>query len=125
MPAEKLSRKQFHGVWIFEEWRIEYEDGSITHPMGKNARGQIIYLEDGIVTVTILNAERAFNYVANWSLKDDNVLHEITSSLNGKAGTSSVRKVEFDGENSLTLSTYEIKKNGQKRQHFLQWEKMK
>ena len=123
MASAKYAPAQFHGVWIFTEWSIEYEDGSVTYPMGQDATGQIIYLEDGIVTVTIINAERVFNYVATWSLDGENVIHDINASYNGKAGTQSVRKVDFNGDNKLTLSVYEPMKNGQKRQHFLRWEK--
>jgi len=123
MPSSKYSPKQFYGVWVFTEWSIEYEDGSVTYPMGRDASGQIIYLKDGIVTVTIMNDERVFNYAALWSLEGDNVIHKISASLNGKAGTISVRKVDFSDDDMLTLSTYEPMKNGQKRQHFLRWKK--
>ena len=144
MASAKHKPEQFHGVWNLLGWQIEYEDGGVTHPLGQTPTGQLIYLPDGMVSVAMVHSGHGsvnqgrdgavnsmgyandFQYEAQWSLVDDTVTHDIKWSLNPHmTGTKQIRKVGFDGQNKLTLSTYEPMKNGQQRLHILRWEKPK
>ena len=74
--------------------------------------------------LSALSSQNNFYYEADWSLSADCVTHSVKRSLNPEmVGTLQVRKVNFDGLNRLTLTTFEPMKNGQKRQHFLKWVK--
>ena len=147
MSAPKNTPEQFHGVWNLHGWQIEYEDGGITYPLGEIPTGQLIYLPDGMVSVAMVRSGHGsvnqgsgkgdklvnamgysndFQYDAQWSLVDDTVIHDVKWSLNpNMTGTKQIRKVGFEGQNKLTLSTFEPMKNGQQRKHVLKWTRAK
>jgi len=147
MPAPKNTAAQFHGVWSLLAWHIEYPDGGITHPLGETPTGQLIYLPDGMVSVAMVRSGHGsvnqggsddgkivnamgyandFQYDAQWSLVDDTVIHDVKWSLNPQmSGTKQIRKVGFEGQDKLTLSTFEPMKNGQQREHVLKWARAK
>lgn len=104
------------GAWELEEMYAEAEDGSRTHPMGRDASGMIMYTADGhmsaitYVADRFLPADRAsdeeraeafstyFNYAGRWSLDGDAVTHEIAHALDpNMSGISLTREIEHEG----------------------------
>lgn len=140
-----LSPEQFIGAWSLRDWRIEYSDGRVTHPFGKNAVGQILYSADGQMSATVSATDREalksenirkantnelsaafssyFHYAGYWRIDDDQVIHTVSLALNPAfVGSEQRRKVHFK-ENCLQLSAHEDIGNGDTRYHILEWEK--
>ncbi|MEW4467527.1 lipocalin-like domain-containing protein [Parasphingorhabdus sp. JC815] len=140
-------RSDFIGAWRLIDWRIEYSDGAVTRPFGEGAHGYIIYSSDGTMTASIAKAERPafglanarnaseaqktaafdsyFHYAGPWELDGDEVVHSVTMSLNpDMTGTQQRRVARFSGDDGLTLSAFEVTKDGGKRHHILQWQKL-
>lgn len=138
------SPKAFIGTWYLVDWRIEYPDGAVTRPFGDGAHGYIIYSEERTMTASIAKASRSpfgttnarnasadqkiaafdsyFHYAGPWRIEGEEVVHQVTMSLNpDMVGTEQRRLAVFDGSGGLTLSAYEVLKNGDRRHHILQW----
>ncbi len=138
------SSKNFIGAWQLVDWRIEYSDGGVTRPFDEGAHGYIVYSADGTMTASIAktarppfgiaNARNAtaeqkaaafdtyFHYAGLWRIEDEEVVHQVTMSLNpGMTGTEQRRLAVFDGSGGLTLSAHEGLKDGASRHHILQW----
>lgn len=138
------SPDQFIGSWHLVDWRIEYSDGGITRPFGEGAHGYIVYTADGIMTASIAKSARPpfgmanarnasaeqkseafdsyFHYAGPWRIDGDDVVHEVTLSLNpDMTGTDQRRHAQFHGDGELTLSAHEAMKDGRQRHHILQW----
>lgn len=136
--------QQFLGAWHLVDWRIEYSDGGVTRPFGEGAHGYIVYTPDGIMAASIAKAVRApfgianarnasdaqkaeafdsyFHYAGPWRIDGDDVVHEVTMSLNpDMTGTDQRRHAQFHGPDGLTLSAHEAMKDGRTRHHILQW----
>jgi hypothetical protein len=146
MPSSLLRPEQFHGGWALVDWRIEYSNGGVTRPFGKDAIGQILYTEDGHMSATVSRADRQpikqsnvrnasdsdradrfdsyFHYAGTWSINGETVIHDVQFSMNpNMVGTQQIRKAEFKGQNWLWLSAYEPLKNGEPRHHILEWQR--
>ena len=141
------NRSDFVGAWRLIDWRIEYSDGGVTRPFGKGAHGYIIYASDGTMTASIAkevrppfgltNARSAsaeqkadsfdsyFHYAGSWHNDGEEVVHTVTMSLNpDMTGTEQRRVAVFGkGGDELTLSAFEVIKDGGRRHHILQWQK--
>lgn len=136
--------RDFVGAWQLVDWRIEYDDGSVTRPFGENADGYIVYSADGIMSASIAGARRTqfdqsnvrhardsekaaafdsyFHYAGRWHVDGGDIVHRVTMSLNpGFVGTKQVRHAAFDGAGGLVLSASEAIHGGRLRHHFLQW----
>lgn len=137
-------REDFIGAWQLIDWRIEYHDGRVTRPFGKDAHGFIIYAADGTMTASISKPARArfglanardgtmeqkatafdsyFHYAGRWRIEESEIVHAVTMSLNpDMTGTEQRRLATFDGLRHLTLSAKEPLENGGSRHHILQW----
>lgn len=137
-----MTPEQLHGAWQYQDWRIRYPDGRISHPFGAGASGLLLYTPDGFMTATIMAAGRTtlsqanprlaslqeksaafdayFSYAGRWRLDDSRVLHEVTLALNpGLIGTLQWREAALEGAR-LVLSAKENTAEGE-RHHALCW----
>jgi Lipocalin-like domain len=136
--------EDFIGTWRLVDWRIEYDDGSVTRPFGEGAQGYILYAADGTMTASIAkgarekfgiaNARNAsadqkarafdsyFHYAGPWRIDGEDVVHSVTMSLNpDMTGTDQRRRAQFHGNGALTLCASEVFGDGTMRHHILQW----
>jgi hypothetical protein len=141
-----LAPEQFVGAWSLVEWRIEYPDGRVTHPFGRDAVGQLMYNADGKMSATVSAAKRPgfgqssarnatapqkaeafdgyFHYAGSWGIDGDTVIHTVEFALNpDMVGTRQRRDAQFDGAAKLTLSAVEDRDGEITRRHTLEWER--
>lgn len=111
-----LKPEDMLGAWMLDEWFVENDDGSRTAPFGRDAKGVIMYTEDGYMTAIVRTAERFlpaaqpddsqkaeayatyFNYAGTWSVDGDTVTHRIEHSLDPNlVGAEMTRAVDHKG----------------------------
>ncbi len=108
------------GAWDLEEMYAETEDGTRTHPMGRDAKGTIMYTPDHYMSAIVHGAERFlpvdrpsdedraeafssyFNYAGTWGLSGDTVTHAIEHALDpNMAGVSLTREIDYEGSRMI------------------------
>lgn len=52
-------RRQLVGAWRLVSWQLIDDDGSIDHPLGSDAIGQLMYTESGHVSAQLVRANQA------------------------------------------------------------------
>ena len=132
------------GTWSLTEWANETPDGVRTHPFGQAATGFISYSPDGFVFVHLTAETRdAFStsdpfgatpeeyvaamkthltYAGNYKQDGNVVRHFVShSSIPNWVGTTQVRSVTFNGEDTLTLAADAILLDGQLTTATLNW----
>lgn len=111
-----LGNDDLVGGWTLEEMYAEADDGTRTHPMGRDAGGMIMYTPDGYMSAIthfsdrFLTADRPsdeerseafntyFNYAGTWEIDGDTVTHTIRHALDpNMVGVSLSRQVEHEG----------------------------
>ena len=112
-----LTKDDMLGAWALDEWYVEAEDGARKYPMGRDARGVIVYTGDGYMSAIVrakdrfLPADRpsdedrveAFdtyvNYAGTWNVDDhDNVIHMVEHALDPNIqGLTITRAVDHEG----------------------------
>lgn len=143
---EKELQNYLLGGWQLLSWRIEYQDGRISYPFGEDAKGQLIYTNDGSMSATVCAAERPplsnqnvrnvplaeqanafrsyFHYAGRWRIDKHNVVHEVQFGLNpGFPGTEQVRRVEIVDAGQMILSAKEATLDAGRRRHALEWQR--
>ncbi len=113
------------GAWRLESWSLVYEDGRpAEYPLGRDAKGFILYTADGHMSATLMRAKRkpfssgdasekaqayddSFVYAGRYEVKgeagEEAVFHSIEVATNpALAGVVSTRNVMLEG-NRLTL----------------------
>ena len=143
MDNSKISITQFIGSWELHEWRAESMEGDIVYPFGPDAIGEIVYNDDGHMSVQIMKPNRAkfvsddplegqrdeilsaykgfIAYSGTYEVneKSNQVFHHIKiSSFPNWVGQKQIRNFEFR-DNLLILSTDFI----ESRKHRLIWHK--
>ena len=95
------------GGWRLVSWSFVHEDGRPdAYPMGRDARGFILYTPGGEVSATIMRADRSecFAYAGRYEVKDGVVFHAIEVSTDASlVGLRSTRFIALEGDR-LTLS---------------------
>lgn len=111
-----LTEKDLIGAWTLDEMYAEADDGTRTHPMGRDAGGMIMYTPDGYMSAITHFADRFltadhpsdedraeaftsyFNYAGTWSLEGDTVTHTIRHALDpNMVGVSLSRAIDKQG----------------------------
>jgi hypothetical protein len=91
------------GTWNLVAWRRIAADGSVSYPIGADARGLLIYTQNGRMAVQICGANRAamdtedplggdeaaraaaystyLAYFGSYEVQEQNVVHKLDSSL--------------------------------------------
>lgn len=133
-----VAAKDLIGGWQLESWALVYEDGRPSeYPLGRDARGLILYTADGYVSATLARRKRApmasteatekakayddcFAYAGRYEVKGDALFHSIEVATNpALAGITSTRNIHLDG-NRLTLSGPDFSP-GSPRYHRIIW----
>jgi hypothetical protein len=96
------------GGWHLERWSLVHEDGPPPHhPLGPDAKGFILYTQDGYVSATLLRstgAAMSFAYAGRYEVRDGAVYHSIEVATDRSlVGITSTRHIALDGDR-LTLS---------------------
>ena len=120
---ETNGKRKLLGSWRLIEWQIEEANGSISHPLGEDAVGQLTYTPDGRVSAQLMRSgqaslstkdwrntgvnERAkawsgyFGYFGTYSI--DEAVATVNHNIEGSwfpnlVGTTEVRHYQFNGE---------------------------
>ena len=134
------------GTWRLLSWENRsVADGKVSHPLGKDAVGYIMYGPDGYMSVAISRPERTrfaagdllggtieeraraaetyVSYCGRYEFRGDTVVHRVELSLFPDwVGIEQERLVEVEGDR-LTLSTRPILLGGKQRTAHLIWER--
>ena len=134
------------GTWRLVSWENRsVGDGEVSHPLGKDAVGYIMYGPDGYMSVAIMRPDRArfaagdllggtieeraraaetyVSYCGRYEFRGDTVVHRVELSLFPDwVGIEQERLVEVEGDR-LTLSTRPILLGGVQRTAHLIWER--
>lgn len=115
------------GAWTLVHWRRVAGDGSLTHPLGEDAQGLLLYTADGRMMVQIVAAGRpklgigdplggdaearaglystCLAYWGTYEVVGDEVHHHVEQSLFPDwSGADQVRPLDLQGD-VLTLRT--------------------
>jgi Lipocalin-like domain len=134
------------GTWRLVSWENRGVDSQISHPLGEDAVGYIMYNQDGYMFVAIMRPERPnfptgdllsgsteekaqaastyVSYCGRYEFRGDTVIHHVELSLFPNwVGVEQERLVEVRG-NRLTLSTHPIFLGGMQRTAHLIWERV-
>ena len=116
-----------HGTWRLREWRRVAPDGGVSHPLGEDPEGLLVYAPDGRMIVQMMAADRpaldspdplqgdtevraqlystCLAYFGTYEVRDDSVVHHVEASLYpGWSGAEQVRPYELSGD-QLVLRT--------------------
>ena len=134
------------GAWRLVSWENQAADGQVTHPMGTDALGYVLYAADGRFSVTISRSGRAgfaandllggtteektramesfVAYAGRYSFHGDRVIHHVELSLFPNwVGSDQQRWVELAGDR-LTLSASPLLLAGKRQVPRLVWERV-
>jgi hypothetical protein len=134
------------GAWRLVAWENQAADGQVTHPMGKDPVGYVLYTGDGRFSVLISRVgrpsfgasdllggtteERAravegfVAYGGRYSFHGDRVIHHVELSLFPNwVGSDQQRWVELAGDR-LTLSASPLLLAGKQQVPRLVWERV-
>lgn len=89
------------GVWRLAE--LASSDGTtVSHPLGPDPRGMLVYLESGQMSVHFSAADGhtgAQGYCGRWELRGDEVLHRVEIDRRAeRPGAVLTRRVELRGD---------------------------
>lgn len=134
------------GTWRLVSWENRDADGQISHPLGEDAVGYIMYSPDGYMSVAIMRRDRTkfaagdllsgseaekahaagtyVSYCGRYEFRGETVVHQAELSLFPNwVGVEQERLVEVTG-NRMTLSTRPILLGGKQRTAHLIWERV-
>jgi lipocalin-like protein len=115
------------GTWRLVSWRRIAPDGTVSYPLGEDARGLLVYTEDGRMAVQLAAADRpalptddplggeersragaystCLAYAGDYEVRGDTVVHRIAVSLFPNwSGAEQIRPFTCDGR-ELVLRT--------------------
>jgi len=123
MPNAQDVQRRLVGTWHLVKWEAHNPDGSITYPLGREVQGQIMYGDDGRMSVQLMrtdqrrfandywgcatSAEKAeawgnyFGYFGTYAIDPDAevVTHQLEGSwFPNLVGTAQRRHYEFEGD---------------------------
>lgn len=137
-----IDREQVLGSWRLLRWAIHYDGGNVALPFGEDVDGLLLYAPDGWMSAGMWRKHRSpwtagsakqadplskaraldeyFNYSGTWTLQGDDIVHDVTSSLNPTLiGTRQVRRAVLDYPR-LRLEADEADPRGARR-HRIEW----
>ncbi len=129
-----MSVSQFLGTWKLVSWQIPGPDGTPHYPLGKKAKGLIVYAPDGYMFAALmapvrqhfagqdplggsayesLGALRGYHtYCGRYRLADDHVVHTVEMALfPNMIGSEQIRYFRFEGDR-LILTTPPLTRGG-------------
>lgn len=123
------------GAWHLLAWTSLKNGQNDGHPMGADAKGQIIYTDGGQMSAFLMRADfqasggaatadTSLAYGGTWLFDNGEITHEIKfASLPHWVGRTLVRTVEHDGDTMTLRTEPEISKSGNRYEHALVWKK--
>lgn len=140
-----MTEQSLVGTWRLLSFEVQDEDGSVTHPFGRDAVGFITYTADGRMAVQFGRADRArlavgdwiaapageiataardyFAYCGTYEVHDGTVVHRIELSLMPNwIGGEQTRLVALDGD-TVTLTTPPTPVGGRQQVATLVWQR--
>ena len=141
-----MSANPFVGTWQLVSAESKDASGEISHPLGQDATGYLIYSSDGYMAVAIMQANRSnfasadtrggsldekgaafdtyVSYSGTYEVKGERVIHHVEMSLFPNwSGTDQERFFEFSGD-QLALRTPPIMIQGVERTAHLIWQRV-
>jgi hypothetical protein len=133
----KVVARDLVGTWRLLGWEAIRPDGAVSHPLGPEVEGLVIYGADGWMSAAMMSrgraplsagraraapdAERAaafdgfVAYSCRWRLVDGIIEHEAVVALNpSMVGTRQLRRASFEGRR-LVVSTEDVVAGGVRR----------
>jgi hypothetical protein len=144
-PGEAANRAGLLGAWRLLTWESIAEDGTVTHPMGEDPEGVVVYTPDGTMMTTLGRAGRtpitggdmmggpederlaAFSsfvaYQSRFHMDGGDIIHVVEMSLFPNwVGTAQRRHVELSADGrSLVLSSDPFLLRGRMTSQRLAW----
>lgn len=140
-----MAENLFAGSWRLVSWENRTTDGRVTHPLGKDVSGYILYTADGHMNVAIAAGGRPrfaandllagtaeewaraaktyASYAGTYEIGEGEVIHHVEVSLFPNwVGEEQRRFFEFEGDR-LTLSTAPMTLAGIESRAYLVWER--
>ena len=131
-----MSPSPFAGTWRLNAWTSLKNGTDDGYPMGKDAKGQIIYTDDGHMGAFLMRADfhagegaatadTSLAYGGSWRFDDGKIVHQVDyASLPHWVGRPLVRAVERDGDTMILRTEPEFSKSGNRYEHVLVWKKV-
>lgn len=139
---QAIDPRSLVGAWQLERWSMSRSDGSVTEPLGRGARGLLVFTSDGWATITIAAADRPrparrggrprsaarrgapfddfVAYCCRWRVAGRSVELDVLLSQNAAMeGSVQVRRVRMRGRVLEFLST--VAAGGATHEHRLRW----
>jgi hypothetical protein len=127
VKVAKVIARELVGTWRLLGWEAIRPDGAVSHPLGPEVEGLVIYGADGWMSAAMMSrgraplsagraraapdAERAaafdgfLAYSCRWRLVHGIIEHEVVVALNpAMVGTRQLRRASFEGR-KLVVST--------------------
>ena len=121
-----MSTRQFWGTWRLQSFELRTSGEDVSYPYGRDAKGYLIYTQDGYMAVAVMKANRAnfdsadmlsaspeekrvaFDtfacYSGTYEVREDKVIHHVQVSLFPDwSGTDQERFFKFSAD-QLVLS---------------------
>ena len=129
------SDPNFTGTWHLQDWTSLKDGEPAGHPMGADAKGQIVYADDGYMCAFLMRADfptrsegptadTCLSYGGAWSYADGKITHQVDfSSLPHWVGRPLVRNVDANGDTMTLRTEPEFSKSGKRYEHVLVWKK--
>ena len=131
-----MSPSPFAGTWRLNAWTSFKNGADDGYPMGKDAKGQIIYTNDGHMGAFLMRADfhasegaatadTSLAYGGSWRFDDGKIVHQVDyASLPHWVGRPPVRAVARDGDTMILRTEPEFSKSGNRYEHVLVWTKV-
>jgi hypothetical protein len=139
-------QEQLQGAWHLVAWKVRWAEGEeFTFPFGEQARGMIMYSDNGFMSAVIHRGERTelpaglgprqmpaevcaeayqsyMHYAGPYRMQGDSVIHRVEHALNpNMVGSEQLRHIDIDGD-CLTLRGEEALGERQ-RLHEVDWQR--
>ena len=142
-----MKEKRLIGTYDLVSWENRHESGTITYPLGTDAKGVISYSPDGFVFVHIMannrkahsvgdlfggdiseikeSATTHISYCGTYSVHGNDVIHQVTiASFPNWINSEQRRRWEFKN-GQLLLSAQGLQVGNEKVAAYLIWERAK
>jgi hypothetical protein len=141
-----MAEAKLIGAWTLESFTFIDGTGQVSHPMGEDAIGYIVY-SDKLMSALLSEAKRApfaghdrlqaeaaekvaaydsfLSYCGSWRIEGDRVIHSVkASSFPNFVGKDLVRVMEWEGNDLLYLNTPPLREGDQQAVARLRWRRM-
>jgi hypothetical protein len=135
--ATSATRAALLGAWTLTDWQCWRDDAYYSHPMGENARGQVIYSAAGRMSGFLMRDDfggpeprlagntTSLAYGGTFFLQGDEVIHEVLlSTVPEWLGTRLHRRIVWQEGKLLLVTPARVDSGGHQFVNRLLWEKL-